>query len=165
MGDRASDTLRRSILDGGIGRLLVQKGACQCSDACRCCQLPANALALSLDSLVVELRQNIHTLRSSLCILYSSTVSTSVHQPFLLVYFYIYVYVCVYIHTCYIYVYVCAIYIHVDVGIDIDIDICVTLSTYKFIYRLYFCFLIYVTAVILLYRHIFIYAPALLVLY
>jgi hypothetical protein len=58
-GDRASDTLRRRrILHGGIGRLLddglrdlgvrvtalVQRAACECSDACRCCQLPANAL-------------------------------------------------------------------------------------------------------------------------
>jgi hypothetical protein len=57
-GDRASDTLWRRILHGGIGRLLddglrdlgvrvtalVQRGACECSDACRCCQLPVNAL-------------------------------------------------------------------------------------------------------------------------
>jgi hypothetical protein len=71
-GDRAGDTLRRRILHGGIGRLLddglrdldvrvtalVQRAACECSDACRCCQLPANALALPLDILVVELRQN-----------------------------------------------------------------------------------------------------------
>jgi hypothetical protein len=57
-GDRASDTLRRRILHGGTGRLLddglralgvrvtelVQRDACECSDACRCCQLPANRM-------------------------------------------------------------------------------------------------------------------------
>jgi hypothetical protein len=60
-GDRASDTLRRSMLHGGIGRLLndglrdlgvrvtalVQRAAREYSDACRCCQLPADALARS----------------------------------------------------------------------------------------------------------------------
>ncbi len=102
-GDRASETWRRSILHGGIGRLLddglrdlgvrvtalVQRAAYECSDACRCCQLPANALALPLYSLVVELRQNIHALQSSLCILYSSTASTTAS---FLCFFYIYVY-------------------------------------------------------------------------
>jgi hypothetical protein len=69
-GHRASDTLRRRRLYGGIGRLLddglralgvrvtalVQRGACECSDAWWCCQLPATALALPLDILVVQLR-------------------------------------------------------------------------------------------------------------
>jgi hypothetical protein len=58
-GDRASDTLRLSILHGGGGRVLddglrdlgvrvtalVQRTACECSDASRCCKLPADVLA------------------------------------------------------------------------------------------------------------------------
>ena len=69
-GDRASDTLRRRIVHGGIGRVLddglrdlgvrvtalVQRAACDCRDACRCCELPANALALPLHVLVLPLR-------------------------------------------------------------------------------------------------------------
>ncbi len=56
--DGVSDTLRRRVLHGGTGRslddglralgvrvtALVQRAACECSDACQCCQLPANAL-------------------------------------------------------------------------------------------------------------------------
>ncbi len=56
--DGASDTLRWRVLHGGTGRslddglralrvmvtALVQRAACECSDACQCCQLPANAL-------------------------------------------------------------------------------------------------------------------------
>jgi hypothetical protein len=42
--------------------VLVQRAACECSDAWRCCQLPDNALALPLDILVVQLRSTyIHT--------------------------------------------------------------------------------------------------------
>ncbi len=79
---------------------LVQRAACECSDACRCCQLPANALALALNILVVELRQNIHTLRSCLCILYSSTASTA---SFVCVCVWggVYVCVCVCIYICF----------------------------------------------------------------
>ena len=90
-GHRASDTLWRSILHRRIGRLLddalrdlgvrvtvlVQRAACECSDACRCCERPANALALPLYILVVELRQNIHRLRSRQCILHFCTASTT----------------------------------------------------------------------------------------
>jgi hypothetical protein len=80
-GHRASHTLRRSILlhrriglllDDGLRDLgvrmtaLVQRGACECSDACRCCQLPATALGAA---------------------------SRYSHQPFLLFYFYIYTYI------------------------------------------------------------------------
>ena len=59
------------LLDDGLRDLgvrvtaLVQRAACECSDAWRCCQLPANALALPLDILVVELRQDIHRLLPS----------------------------------------------------------------------------------------------------
>ena len=119
-GHRASDTLRRSILHRRIGRLLddglrdlrvsvtalVQRGACECSDACRCCQLPANALALPLRSLVVELRQNIHALRSSLCILHSltayTTASTNLFSSFTSIYMYLYHFrkhIYIYTHT------------------------------------------------------------------
>ncbi len=62
--------LRRRI-DDGLRDLrvrvtaLVQRAACECSDACRCCQLPATALALPLDILVVELWQDIHRLLRS----------------------------------------------------------------------------------------------------
>ena len=119
-GHRASHTLRRSILHRRIGRLLddglrdlrvsvpalVHRGACACSEACRCCQLPAHALALPLDSLVLLLRQHIRTLRSSLCLLYSCTAS-SPRPPtlahLLLLYTRIYItciniYVFIYIH-------------------------------------------------------------------
>jgi hypothetical protein len=68
-GHRASDTLRQRILHGKIGRILLgdglrdlglrvtalaQRAACECSYACRCCQLPAKALALALDIMVVS---------------------------------------------------------------------------------------------------------------
>jgi hypothetical protein len=111
-GDRASDTLRRSILHGGIGCLLddglrdlrvrvaalLQRAACECIDACRCCQLSSKSLALPLYSLAVEIRQNIRRLQSSLCILYSSTASstacTNIFSSFPAIYEYIY-YLCV----------------------------------------------------------------------
>ena len=89
----------RPLLDDGLRDLgvrvtdLVQRAACECSDACWCCELPANALVLPLYILVVELRQNIHTLRSSLCILYSSTAYTTActtFSPRLLLYIDIY---------------------------------------------------------------------------
>jgi len=72
-GDRARDTFRRRILHGGIGRLLddaqrdlgvrvtalVQRAACECRDAWRCCELPANVLALTV-CILVELHQIIY---------------------------------------------------------------------------------------------------------
>ncbi len=94
-GDRASDTLRRRLLHGGIGLLLddglrdlgvrvtalVQRAACECSDACRCCE-PANALALPLSILVVELRQNIdRLLKSTPLSLYARCLCLDIMQP------------------------------------------------------------------------------------
>ena len=59
--------MRRRILHRGIGRFLddaqgdlgvsvVQRAACACRDACRCYELPANALALPV-YILVELHQ------------------------------------------------------------------------------------------------------------
>ena len=68
-GHRASDTLWQRILHGKKVRILLgdglrdlgvrvtalaQRAACECSYACRCCQLPAKALALALDIMVVS---------------------------------------------------------------------------------------------------------------
>ena len=98
----------RPLLDDGLRDLgvrvtdLVQRAASERSDACWCCELPANALLLPLYILVVELRQYIHTLRSGLCILYSCTVSTTAaptFSPLLLLHMYIY-YVCVCVCVC-----------------------------------------------------------------
>jgi hypothetical protein len=95
-GDRASDTWQRRILHGGIRRLLddglrdlvvrvtalVQRAACECSDTWRCCELPANALALPLDIWVMELRQNIYSLlKSTPLSLYARCLCLDIRQP------------------------------------------------------------------------------------
>ena len=121
-GDGASDTLRWRVLHGGTGRslddglralgvrvtALVQRAACECSDACQCCQLPANALCATSIYAGIQLLRNIHRLRSSLCILYSLFLHHHVHQPCLLFYFYtcIYTILSIYIGTIYIDIYV-----------------------------------------------------------
>jgi hypothetical protein len=75
-------------------------------------QLPANALALPLDILVVQLRQNIHTLRSSLCILYSCAATqprAPTFSPLLPLYICTYtIYICIYslllLYFCFMYI-------------------------------------------------------------
>ena len=127
------------MLHRGIGRLLddglrdlgvsvtalVQRGACACSDACRCCQLPAHALALSLDRLVLLLRQHIHTLRRSLCFLYSCTASstacTNLFTSFTSTYTYLY-----YLYK-YLFIY---IYIHKYIYMHTISDYCFTADIY-----------------------------------
>jgi hypothetical protein len=117
------------LLDDGLRDLgvrvtaLVQRGACACSDACRCCQLPASALALPLDSLVVHLRQNIHALRSSLCILYSCTASTTACTKLFTSFTSIYTYTHFFFFSLslslsvytYVYIYIVYIYIHIHI--------------------------------------------------
>ncbi len=93
-------------LDDGLRTLgvrvtvLVQRAACECSDACRCCQLPANALALPLDSLVVQLRQNIQIYTY---MLHSCFTPALLQRIYMYIYRYTYFNVYVYI---YIYIYV-----------------------------------------------------------
>ncbi len=61
---------------------LVQRAACECRGACRCCELPADALALPLDILVVELGQNIHRLlKSTPLSLYARCLCLYIMQP------------------------------------------------------------------------------------
>jgi hypothetical protein len=139
-GDRASDTLRRSILHGGIGRLLddglrdlgvrvpalVQRAACECSDACRCCQLPANALALPLDIVVVQIRQNIHTLRS-----YEYCVT-----PPLLIYIFVYKYVydVLVFYSCFIFNNCCLCWLSLSLSHSLSHSLSLSLSLSLFIY-------------------------------
>jgi hypothetical protein len=139
-GDRASDTLRRRILHRGIDCLLddalsdlcvrvtalVQRAACKCSDACWCCELPANVLVMPFYILVVELRQNVHTLRNGLCILYSCTVSTTTPTLSLLLLLYICMYtttVCVCVCVCVCMLYSC-----------FTPDLCLCVYIYIYIY-------------------------------
>jgi hypothetical protein len=122
---------------------LVQRGACECSDACRFCQLSASSLALPLDSLVLELRQNIHVLRRSLCILYSSTRPPPRPprcSPLLL----LYICVC----AIYEYIYYLYIFMHIYILLHIDADIYIYYSYFSpallivcliYIQYVYFC--------------------------
>ncbi len=125
---------------------------------------PANALPLPVDILVVELRQIIHTLRSSLCILYSCTrppPCAPTFSPLLLVYihvykFHVYVYMYVYIYM-YIeyttdmhnmYIYICMYILSVTPALLLvySLYVCIMClwSIYKHIYifllKIYSCF-------------------------
>jgi hypothetical protein len=68
-------------------------------------QLPANALELPLDILVVQLRQNIHILRSSPCMLSSCAATPPRARTFSPL---LPLYICTY--TTYIYVYIFILY-------------------------------------------------------
>jgi hypothetical protein len=114
-GHRASHTLRRSMLQSRIGRLLhnglrdllhdlrvrvtavLQRGACECSDACCCCELPATALcAASRYSGGGAPAGYTYTPEQSVDLVFLHRLHHRVHQPFLL----FYIYICMYVYIC-----------------------------------------------------------------
>jgi hypothetical protein len=128
----------------------------------RCCQLPANALALPLYILVVLLRQNIHTLRSSVCILYSFA-ATQPRAPtfsplvplyictntiYICIYMYIflfftpsvlllYYYVCIIVYDLYVHRY---IYLYIYICFSLAaLLLCICMYVCIYVLRLYLC--------------------------
>ena len=99
---------RLLILDDGLRDLgvmktaLVQRGACECSDACRCCELPGTALcAASRCSGGGAPAGYTYTPEQSVYLVFLHRLHHRVHQPFLLFYLYTYVYISsIYIYIC-----------------------------------------------------------------
>ncbi len=78
--ERLLDDTQRDL--GVIVTVLVNRAVRECTDACRCCELSGNALALSV-YILVEIHQNIYM------VLQSTPMSLSLCVRWLCVYAYI----------------------------------------------------------------------------